>query len=199
MTELSDAELVAAYLSGNDAALSTLVNRYLKPIYNFSYRLTGRAEDAEDVAQEAFVKVWKNLNKYDPEKSFGAWLYGIARNTAIDWLRKKRHLDFSAFEREDGSNSLLDTLVDGGASPVQLAVAAEDDAVVSAAMSTLPDNQRRVISLHYGWGFTFAEIGRLLSKSLNTVKSQNLRGLAALRKLLNRAGPSVTGAEESAD
>jgi len=199
MAELTDAKLVVDYLAGDEGAMNILVGRYLKPIYSFAYRLTGNAEEAEDIAQEAFVKVWKNLKKYKPEQSFGAWLYGITRNTAIDWMRKKKHVPFSEFERIDGSNALFDTLADAGPTPDETAITSEEGASVAVAARTLTPDQQTVISLHYGQGFTFAEIGRLLSKSLNTVKSQNLRALVALRRLLNKAPPAAPEVEETGE
>ena len=92
---MEDKQLIVEYLKGDEKALETLFSRYLKPIYTFVYRLTGNAQDAEDISQEVFVKVWKNLKKYDDTRSFKTWLFTIAKNTAYDLLRKNKEIVFS--------------------------------------------------------------------------------------------------------
>jgi len=114
---ITDQELIANYLNGDEKALEILVKRYLKPLYNFAYKYTNSAHDAEDATQESFVKVWKNIGKYDRAKSFKTWIFTIAKNTALDLLKKKRPLVFSDFENNAGENMLMETLRD--LSPLQ--------------------------------------------------------------------------------
>ncbi|MBI4159946.1 sigma-70 family RNA polymerase sigma factor [Candidatus Wolfebacteria bacterium] len=73
-----------------EVSLELLIRRYLKPIYGFTYRYVGAGQDTEDVTQETFVKVWRNLKKFDQNKSFKTWIFSIAKNTAIDFLKKKK-------------------------------------------------------------------------------------------------------------
>lgn len=81
-----DNQLIAEYLQGREQALEILINKYLGQIYGFVYRLVGKPEEAEDITQEVFVKVWRSLKKFDKEKSFKPWLFKIAKNTAMDFL-----------------------------------------------------------------------------------------------------------------
>src|ERR1700733_2556258 len=98
MNELSDNDLVLQYRSGNKKAFEALVERYFAHVFNFITRYTSDQVAAEDIVQETFVKVWKNIKKFDETKNFKSWLFTIARNTSLDWLRKKKAVPFSSFE-----------------------------------------------------------------------------------------------------
>ncbi len=182
--ERNDKQLIFDYLVGDESALHELVRRYLKALYNFVYRLTNNTEDAEDITQEIFIKVWKNIKQYDQNYSVKTWLFAIARNTTIDWLRKKRDLVFSDFETSEGENILLDTLTDPMPLSDEIMARAEDKKFLDHALSKLPLMYREVIVLRYQDGLTFNEIGNVVGKPLDTVKSQHRRALIALRKLL---------------
>jgi len=94
--ELSDSELVIAYKDdGQEVAMTTLVNRYVSIVYNLIVRLVGDRREAEDLTQETFMKMWKALSRFDTDKTFKTWIFVIARNTAIDYLRKKKPVLFS--------------------------------------------------------------------------------------------------------
>src|ERR1700761_954795 len=109
----SDEELIAAYLSGEEAAFGELTQRHLRQVYSFALRLVGDSAAAEDISQETFLKAWKSLQKYDESSSkFKTWLLRIARNTAIDYLRKKKHVPLSYFENNTGGNVLAETVAD---------------------------------------------------------------------------------------
>ena len=95
MKNFTDEKLVQIYLKGDGKALEELVRRYLSLIYNFSRRYNGDADNVSDIAQEVFVKVWKNLKKFDKSKNFKLWIFTIAKNTALDWLKKKNAVPFS--------------------------------------------------------------------------------------------------------
>ncbi len=177
----SDEELIKAYLGGEEKSLRILIQRYLRVIYNFSHRYAGTKADAEDIAQEVFVKVWKNLGRFNPETSFRTWLFAIAKNTAIDWLRKKKAIPFSRFDTEDG-NALEETLADLAPLPDSVA---EQKSFLDNTLNQLPPNHRAVLRLRYQDHLNFGEIGKVLKKSLNTVKSQHRRALLTLRELLD--------------
>ena len=115
MNEFSDKELIEAYFQGNEGAFDAIVKRYLDSVYHFVSRISGRTPDAQDLAQETFLKAWRQLKHFDQERSFKAWLFAIARNTCIDYLRKKKAMPISAFDDADGNNVILDTLQDASA------------------------------------------------------------------------------------
>ncbi len=182
--EQSDHELVTTYLQGDESALPALVARHLKPVLNFVYRLVGNRADAEDITQETFFKAWKSLKKYNKDKSFKTWIFTIARNTAIDALRKRKEVVFSQFDT-DGGNVLIDTLPDPEPLPDELFARIGDAENIDRVLKELSSAAREVIVLRYHEDLTFDEIGRILGKPLHTVKSQHRRALLALKKLLD--------------
>jgi RNA polymerase sigma-70 factor (ECF subfamily) len=177
--------MIIASVEGSEEAFSELLGFYLKPVFNFVFRMAGNAKDAEDITQEVFIKLWKNLKKYEPGKNFKAWLFSIARNTAIDWLRKRKNISFSEFEDEEGENQLFNLVPDAGPWPDELAVKAENSKIMDEMVGKLPVIYKEVIVLRYKNQFTFEEIGKITKRPLNTVKSQHQRALNSLRKLLD--------------
>jgi len=172
-------------LEKNEAELmSDLVKRHLKGVYNFVLRMVNDRAVAEDIAQETFIKAWKNLKKFRPGKNFRVWLLAIAHNTAIDWLRKKRQSVFSDFEDITGDNFFVDSIVDSAPLPEEIIERKETGKLLEKALAQLLPIDREILSLHYEQNLTFAEIGEILNQPLNTVKSRYRRALVTLRKLL---------------
>lgn len=111
--ERNDQQIIVDCLNGDEEAIALLVNRHLKAVFNFTYRLIGKPEDAEDIAQDTFLKMWRNLKKYRHSENFKTWLFTIARNTAIDWLRKKKSIVFSDFNDDDEENIFTESFSAG--------------------------------------------------------------------------------------
>jgi RNA polymerase sigma-70 factor (ECF subfamily) len=183
--EPTDAELAHEVAAGNEAALDTLLNRFVGALYNFAYRLVSNKEDAEDIVQETFVKVWRSIGSYRHSYHFKQWLFTIARNTAIDHLRKRKNLAFSDFENSEGENALIDNLSDPGPLPDEVVAAAETAHMLESLLEKLSPLYREVLILRYHHEFTFEEIAGILKKPVDTVKSQHRRGIIALRALFN--------------
>lgn len=183
INHLSDQELIAQARAGNDAAFEILMRRHLQPIYRFILRLSGDAAVAQDLAQETFIKVWKNLKKFNPTKSFKVWLFTIAKNTTFDWFKKRRALPFSALEDEDEA-SPLENLADQTPLPDELFQKNETQIALTVALNNLQPKARTVMLLHQIEDMTFQEIADALDEPLNTIKSRYLRAVAALRKIL---------------
>jgi len=182
--EATNEELVTLYLEGNEEVFSELTHRTLPGVYSFALRFIGNESDAQDIAQETFVKAWKHLSSYKPGTSkFTTWLMRIAHNTAIDYMRKKKSISFSSFEVE-GKNVLEETIPDSAVLAEEALIHIEDTKVLQDAIAKLPSTQREVLLLHYTNHMTFEEIGQLLHESMNTVKSRHYRALIALRKFL---------------
>jgi len=196
MDKLTDEQLIKLVAKKNKDALETLIARYLKLIYIFVYHYARSREDAEDITQEVFVKMWRNIKKFDSrrsrfatlrdrqQKSFKAWLFSIAKNTAIDFLRKKKTLPFSAFEDDKGDNVLIEKLND--LAPLPNEIIEQKDAInlLKTALGELSLKYREVLSLRYDDQFTFREIAESLDEPLDTVKSRHHRALIQLKKIL---------------
>ena len=163
-----DQELISKYLAGDEESLEILIKKYLKPIYNFTYRYAGNSQEAEDITQETFLKAWKNLKKFNPQKSFKTWIFSIAKNTAIDWLRKKKTIPFP--------DDIIETIADPSPFVPEFSL--------TAVLEKLPTKYQIVLSLRYNDYFTFREIAEILEEPLHTVKSRHRRGLAMLKNTL---------------
>ncbi len=171
---------------GKENDFDFVVKAYIKPIFNFVLRFVGESE-ADDVTQEVFFKIWKNLEKFEgnasPEnKAFKTWVFTIARNTSIDFLRKRRDIKFSALDGEDGDFESkiedLEPLPDEVLSRKEIAKELEE------AMKKIRPDFREIVILHNMEEMTFEEIGKVLERPMNTVKSQYRRALSAIRKEL---------------
>jgi len=188
MQNRCDAELIANYLAGDEKSLEVLYDRYLKPIYSFAYRYVGGGQDAEDVTQEVFVKVWRNLRKFDQQKSFKTWIFSIAKNTAIDFLKKKKAIPFSEFENEEGENMLTEKLADTSPLPQELLERTGMVQMLNSAMDKLSPKYRMVLFLRYNDHFNFREIAESLGEPLYTITSRHRRALVQLKKILTEQG-----------
>ncbi|MCX6739237.1 MAG: sigma-70 family RNA polymerase sigma factor [Candidatus Parcubacteria bacterium] len=190
--ERDDRQLIASAIAGDDDAFAFLVTRHLPAVYNFAYRFGGK-EEADDIAQETFFKIWKNLKKFRPEENFKTWMFSIARNTTIDYMRKKRDIAFSNFENADGENFLEETLTDTEPLADEIFARAEKEKRLEKFLAKLSPLYREVLILHYQNNFTFEEIGQILKKPLHTIKSQHRRALIILRTLITQDYPVYTG------
>jgi RNA polymerase sigma-70 factor (ECF subfamily) len=158
-----------------------IMNRYLKSVYNFAFRLSGNEGEASDITQEVFIKVWKNIKKFDPDKNFKTWIFAVARNTTFDYLRKRKSIYFS--DEEDVAD--IEPL------PDEIFIRKELGKELENALSKIRLDFREIILLRYTEELTFEEISEIVGKPLNTVKSHHLRALNTLRKLLtNSPNPS---------
>ena len=175
---LEDKELIKRYLEGDETSLDFLIERYLKIIYSFIYKNVGDQSVSEDITQEVFVKVWKNIRKFDQTKNFKPWLFQIAKNTSIDFLRKKKSIPFSKFEDESGKNALVENIAE---KPANLLEKISDKNTVADIIEKLTDKEQTIITLRHIEGLNFREISERNKESINTVKSRYRRAIASIR------------------
>ncbi len=169
-----DLSLAERIQGGDDAAFTELMARYKRPILNFVYRLIGNASEADDVAQEVFVRVYRNIRKFRPDKAlFSSWLFQIARNAAIDHLRRRTR------RRED----LLDENTPAAAS--REVEANEIGGRIAAAVAALPEDQRAAFVLAEYHDKSYAEIAEIMSCSEKSVESRLYRAKQFLRNALH--------------
>jgi RNA polymerase sigma-70 factor (ECF subfamily) len=184
-TEVPDAELVAKSLEGDNSAFEALVNRYKDTVYRLAYRMVGGHEDAEDLSQECFFRLYRVLAKYNPELPFAPWLYRICTNLCINWLqRRDRRV---ATQSMTGSEEWADQwdMPDVGPGPEQLVATKEQRARVLAAVGELPLHLRLPLVLRFLLDLTFREISEILGLPLGTVATRVRRATEMLRKSLH--------------
>lgn len=184
MEIFSDEQLILDYRKGKKEALEILIRRYLKPIFNFVYRFIGNSHDAEDATQEVFVKVWHGLKKFKHHKKFKTWIFSIAKNTSIDFLRRKRKQLFIEFKDEEDENAFLETLVDPSPIPNELFEQANIKERLNSAIQKLKPKSRMILFLRYNEHLTFREIAEIFGEPLNTIKSRHQRAIIQLKRLL---------------
>jgi RNA polymerase sigma-70 factor (ECF subfamily) len=141
-------------------------------------------ETAEDLTQEIFVKVWKNLKRFDQNKNFKTWLFAIAKNTTFDWLKKKKELPFSCFADEE-RNNILENIADEEILPDEILARNNLAEELENSLQKLPPLYRAVLLLHYRENFSLHEIAEILNEPYNTIKSRHQRGLGKLKELLS--------------
>jgi RNA polymerase sigma-70 factor (ECF subfamily) len=177
--EKDDKTIIFEYLSGTQEALEFLVKKYIKPIYSFVYRNVGDVEAAEDITQEVFIRVWKNIRKFDLNKEFKPWIFQIAKNASIDYLRKRKTIPFSRFENSQGQNMLTETLMEKGPSLIEsLNTKTEFEKTISG----LSEKDKSLMQLRHSQGMSFKEIAQKMNSSINTIKSRYRRTIKNMQK-----------------
>ncbi|HVZ38687.1 MAG TPA: sigma-70 family RNA polymerase sigma factor [Candidatus Kapabacteria bacterium] len=181
-----DYELVAQALQGDQSAYSRLRNKYWRPIHTMLGRMIRDKNDAEDLTQEAFIKAFNSLASFNTEYAFSTWLYKIASNNCIDYLRKRRLRTVSIdapVQTRDGEVQM--ELIDPDAQrPDVPLTSAERTAVLQEAIANLPEKYRLVIELRHTQELEYADIAEQLSLPLGTVKAHLFRARALLLKRL---------------
>src|ERR1035437_5744033 len=185
LPQKTDEELINLFNTGNQEVFEYLVNKYTSPLYNFTARLTGK-NNADDLVQEIFLKIWKNTKSFNPQKaSFKTWVFTIAKNTTTDFLRKKKSFSFSDLENNINDGSFYEQIPSDDLLPDEDMQKLEDKELLDNLLNQLRPNYKEVLVLHYQEEMTFDEIGKILSRPLNTVKSFHRRALIELRNMLN--------------
>ena len=191
------AMLVRRCVAGDAVAWEEIVQRYNRRIYNLCYRFAGSADDAQDLTQEVFIKMYRTLNSYDLEKgAFMTWVTTVTRNLLVDHFRKKKQdrmtdsLDASATEHED-SMRLSDQIPDKGVPPDSQVQSRETREMVHEALQKLSPDLREAVVLRDLQDMDYREIAIVLKVPEGTVKSRINRGRAELARLLQRTYKQV--------
>ena len=148
--------------------LPILVESYQKPVYNLCYRMLGNAGDAEDAAQESFLRAYRFLERYDQKRSFATWLLSIASHYCIDQLRKRR---FTSFSIDDEDHAWLEP-PDPGPNPEMSVSIGEKQAQVQALLEDLGPKDRSAVIMRYWYNYSYEEIAEALSLTVSAVKSR---------------------------
>ncbi len=179
-------KLIKKMAKGDRDAFAELVELYKDKVYQVSYRMLGNAQEAEDVAQETFLRVYANIGNYDPSYKFSTWIYRIATNLCIDHLRKRKQV-YSLDKQVEGTDGLdwHDRLADQSPNPEETLLTGELQGQVQQAIESLTPKYRSIITLRYIEDLSLNEISEVLKLPVSTIKTRIHRGREALRKKLN--------------
>jgi len=175
-----EALLIEKAQNGDVSAFEKLVSLYAKKIYNYCYRMMDSREDAEDLAQEVFIKVYQNLKSFKGDSKFSTWIYRIAYNTCVDRYRKGRKLDIVSLNYDKNEDHVEIELVSNDPLPEEEVIKRERYRKLLTCIAGLKPEYKTVIILRDIKNYSYAEIAEILQVPLGTVKSHISRARAAL-------------------
>ena len=178
----TDEQLAELCKAGDDAALQEIMRRYMAPLFSFARHYVQSPEEAEDIIQDTFFKTWKYIHKYTSGKSFKPWIYTIARNTALDFIKKRKIILFSDLDDAETDTSFEQNISDEGLLPSDIFERAESVTMVQKALDTLHPDHKTIMVMHYHEEMTFEDIAEIIGKPMNTVKSLHRRALIKMKK-----------------
>ncbi len=174
---LDDAAAVAEARSGNQEAFKVLVDRHSRTLYRLAYRMTGKAEDAEDVVQETFIRAFRQLSRFEARSNVSTWLYRIAFNCAVDFLRSRPR-------RESATESdVLERLAPAATGPTMddLVYAGQIGERMQVALGDLSEKERAAFLMRHYHGCSIEEIGSTLGMKTNATKHSIFRAVKKMR------------------
>ncbi len=171
-------------------ACAELVHLYTDPVYNLCYRMLGESGEAEDAAQETFLRVFMNLHRYDMKRPFKTWLLSIASNHCIDRLRKRR-MRFVSLDDEPTAAALA--LSSSDPLPEQATMQNEVSDFFQTLLQQLDESYRLAVVLRYWYDMSYAEIARELGTTESAIKSRLHRARRKLGELLDKANSEAGG------
>jgi RNA polymerase sigma-70 factor, ECF subfamily len=184
---LQDFKLIDSAVEEQDQqAFASLMQRYKKPVYHMILKMVRNVDDAEDLTIEAFAKAFKNLHKFKKDFTFSTWLFRIATNNAIDFIRKKRldTMSLNTSFKDDNGDAVTIDVQDRNLNPQEEAIKAQKIALVQMFVNKLPAKYQRLVKLRYFDELSYEEIARELEAPLGTVKAQLHRARELMYELV---------------
>ena len=175
--------------AGDPAAFSRLVEAYQKPVYNLAYRLLGNSVEAEDAAQETFIRAYTKLQTYDPGRKFSSWMLSIASHYCIDMLRRRRVNLLSIEELPP----MVDLSLPRSAQPEQVVIEGQVADGVQQLLNTLPPSYRTPVILRYWYDMSYKEIAVAMDVTESTIKTRLHRARAKLAESAQHTRENIQG------
>ncbi len=185
----NDFRLVGLALQGDQKSYSELLSRYRDAIYFMLLKMVNNRDDANDLAIETFAKAFQNLEKYKPDYAFSTWLFKIATNNCIDFIRKRKLQTFSLDQSqgEEGENTKTFEIAGNSPTPEESMVKKQKSAILKDLVEKLPTRYRKLIILRYFEENSYEEISEQLDIPLGTVKAQLFRAHNLLSNILKHS------------
>lgn len=190
---LQDFDLIEQAKRGDERAYAELMNKYKKSVYHTLLKMVRNVDDAEDLTIEAFAKAFRNLDKFDPKFTFSTWLFRVATNNCIDFIRKKR-LDTmsisSTYVDDNGADVGID-LRDNTLNPQEEAVKSQKIEIMRHIVTKLPPRYQTLVKLRYFKEYSYDEIAKELDAPLGTVKAQLHRARELLYDMMKNRRDAI--------
>lgn len=183
MTEKNDFDLIQEFHKGKTEAFNEIVRRYQQKVYWIAKRMVGSHEEADDIVQDVFVKVFKNLKNFRCDSSFYTWIYRITTNQAINMLRKKKLVEFVRF---DTAFPALSAAGDENLNPLKKLETKENYSLLQEAISALSPKQKKVFLLRYYDELPYEEISKMLKTSVGGLKANYFHALKNIQKYVKK-------------
>ena len=184
---LYDFDLIdQAINKGNESAYASLMERHKNPVYHMIFKMVRNVDDAEDLTIEAFAKAFRNLGKFKKDFTFSTWLFRIATNNAIDFIRKKKISTYSLNNPTDinSSDNMNIDLEDGNLTPDEQTIKTQKIELIRIFVTKLPPKYQRLVELRYFEEFSYQEISKELDVPIGTVKAQLYRARELMYNLV---------------
>ncbi|GIL22630.1 MAG: DNA-directed RNA polymerase sigma-70 factor [Bacteroidota bacterium] len=172
---LEDFKLIDMAVAGDDKAYAKLLQRYKRPVYHMILKMVRNIDDAEDLTMESFSKAFRSLARFKKDFTFSTWLFRIATNNTIDFIRKKKLSTLSiqnSFTDDDGQSVSIDVEDDGTLNPQDEAIKAQKEELIQVFVNMLPGKYQKLVRLRYFNELSYEEIAVELDAPLGTVKAQ---------------------------
>jgi RNA polymerase sigma-70 factor (ECF subfamily) len=184
---LTDGELIAKAIRGREDGFEELVRRYQRPITGYVYRMLNNYDASLDVTQEVFIKVYNSLEKYSSEYKFSTWLYRIAHNAAIDWMRRNS-VNQQSLEAENADGTYQLQIESPRPTPEQDRERSEWRTEIESVVKCLPTVYRELILLRHAQDLSYDEIAEVMNLPLGTVKNRLFRAREMMREMFVERG-----------
>lgn len=179
---MRDEELVLHIIKGRTELFSVIIDRYQSKVFSTACKYTHDYEEAQDLTQEIFIRLYNNLQSYKSKASFSTWLYRIAVNRCIDWMRKKKLHTVSAIYDSSGDEvDIYDTIADIGGSLEEVFIKQENSDYIKKVVEGLPEIYKTVIILYYFEDFSPQEISDIIGIPKRTIETRLYRGKNLLK------------------
>lgn len=179
--------------TGDEKAYAELMSRYKKPVYHMILKMIRNVDDAEDLTMEAFAKAFKNLHKFNPDYTFSTWLFRIATNNCIDFIRRKKLATTSissSYKDDNGEHTEME-IKDDNLTPFEETIKLQKIEIIQAIVSMLPNKYQTLVRLRYFEEYSYEEIATAISAPLGTVKAQLHRARQLLLDLVGNRKDSI--------
>jgi RNA polymerase sigma-70 factor (ECF subfamily) len=173
--------------TGDQSAFTRLVEAYQTPVYNLAYRMLGNSVEAENAAQETFIRMYTKLDTYDSNRKFSSWLLAIASHYCVDLLRRRRMNYLSL----DDLPPMVELSMPKAVQPEQVVVREQDASAVQKLLEALPPNYRTPVVLRYWYDMSYREIADTMGVTESTIKTRLHRARAKLARYASSAAHSV--------